>query len=374
MGKNKQLKICYISTTSFTDVDVNFFRIIEGHYDLNYHVLIPAKRSNYTLTEIVNLSKSSRTNFIPLCLSHRIRNPFIICEYIRLFREIHKIKPDIIIINNDDLFFNICCQFIKANNVIISMHDVVNHNGLENVNWIKKKVFAFAKQLLLRKFNNFLTYSKNQQEILCKLKPNAKVYMIHMPLKDFGNVPKSLNQEKMSFLFFGNIHPYKGLTRLLVAINKLAKTSSNFEFIIAGRCDDWDKTYAKLINSNVVKLHIRHIENYEIASLFSKVHFLVLPYLNSTQSGVIQIAYNYNVPVIASNLSSFTEFIKDGVSGFLFDTQNDEDLLRILDKCIGLSNEEYVNIQISLKEYIKDNYSQKSILDSFSKMIFDISI
>ena len=44
---------------------------------------------------------------------------------------------------------------------------------------------------------------------------------------------------------------------------------------------------------------------------------VVLPYKTATQSGVTQIAYNFNRPVIISNVGGLSEIVEDGVTGYV---------------------------------------------------------
>jgi glycosyltransferase involved in cell wall biosynthesis len=43
----------------------------------------------------------------------------------------------------------------------------------------------------------------------------------------------------------------------------------------------------------------------------------VLPYRSATQSGIVQIAYNFDTPVIATDVGGLAEIVKDGVSGLI---------------------------------------------------------
>ena len=61
-------------------------------------------------------------------------------------------------------------------------------------------------------------------------------------------------------------------------------------------------------------------------ALIENTKVVVCPYTDETQSGVVMTAFAFNKPVIASNLGSFSEVIKDGITGFLVPPQ-DSDVL-----------------------------------------------
>ncbi|HEX6427231.1 MAG TPA: glycosyltransferase, partial [Niastella sp.] len=61
----------------------------------------------------------------------------------------------------------------------------------------------------------------------------------------------------------------------------------------------------------------KHIPNDELATLIQQAKFIVCPYKDATQSGVLMTAFGLNTPVIATDVGSFPEFIKDNVNGLL---------------------------------------------------------
>ena len=62
-------------------------------------------------------------------------------------------------------------------------------------------------------------------------------------------------------------------------------------------------------------LHDRYIANEEVADFFSAANVAVLPYVTATQSGIIQIAMNFNRPVITTDVGGLPEVVRAGVLG-----------------------------------------------------------
>ena len=361
--------LAFISTTSFSDVDLNILKLISSDFNIKYYVLLPSKNSNFTKDEISSISESIKIDSFYLKLKFRRRNPILIIDYIKFFLKINNSKPDLIVINNDDFFFNCCTYLFNKKKCLISIHDVVNHKGLENVSFFKNIFFSFSKKLLINRFDKFLTYSNSQSILLRKLKPNSEIFSIPMPLKEFHKKTTICRSNKINLLFFGNIQPYKGLSHLLITVNQLSKIYSNFNLIIAGRCENWDLQYGHLIKNQNTKLYIRFINNDEIPNFFSNSHYLILPYLNATQSGIIQIAYNYNIPIIASNLDSFKEFIKDGVSGYIYDSNVEGDLYKLLERILNKSESEYSKLAQQTSKFVRDNFSNSIIKAKYIELI-----
>ncbi|GEO06003.1 hypothetical protein AAE02nite_36670 [Adhaeribacter aerolatus] len=199
-----------------------------------------------------------------------------------------------------------------------------------------------------------------------------------MPLKDFGNGNLNINKSKkvIQFLFFGNVLFYKGLDILLKAVNNLVeeKSAPPFTLVIAGRSDNWETEYEPLIlYPEIVKKHIRFIGNDEVANFFQNADYLVLPYRDATQSGPLKIAFHYNIPVIASDISSFKEEVVSGVDGYLFKTGDVEDLKQTLLQSLNKHQTDYYNLKKAQLQYVNTNYSPEKVKHDFSEMFSKVS-
>lgn len=125
-----------------------------------------------------------------------------------------------------------------------------------------------------------------------------------------------------AILFFGYIRKYKGLDILLRAMPGLLKKLPELRLIVAGEFYGDEAEYRKLIQDlkipakNLV-LATDYIANDKVATYFSATNVVVLPYRTATQSGIVQIAYNFDVPVIATDVGGLSEVVIDGKSGMI---------------------------------------------------------
>jgi D-inositol-3-phosphate glycosyltransferase len=120
-------------------------------------------------------------------------------------------------------------------------------------------------------------------------------------------------------LFFGFIRAYKGLDLLLEALGKVR--AENIHLVVAGeRYEDW-KPYQEIIErlqlSEKIHLFPDFIPSEEVKLYFSAADLVVQPYKSATQSGISQIAYHFEKPMIVTNVGGLSEIVKNEVSGYV---------------------------------------------------------
>jgi D-inositol-3-phosphate glycosyltransferase len=134
-------------------------------------------------------------------------------------------------------------------------------------------------------------------------------------------------------LFFGQIDEYKGIETLIDAAALLVKKDPSILLIIAGKPKRKSEYILKLkmqINEKMpeknVLLQLRFIPDNEVETYFSSADCVVLPYKKIFQSGVIFLAYRFGIPIIATNVGSFSEDVIDEVTGFICRPDDAEDM------------------------------------------------
>lgn len=179
--------------------------------------------------------------------------------------------------------------------------------------------------------HGFITMSKSVLDDLKKFVPEKPaVYHPHPLYDNFGeSQPKTvaktalkLDPETGYLLFFGFIRAYKGLDLLLEAFadERLANLK-NVKLIIAGEYYEDPEPYEVLIQKYSLENRIVRatdfIPNSQVATYFSAADLIVQPYKNATQSGVSQIAYHFDKPMLVTDVGGLAELIPDGKVGYV---------------------------------------------------------
>ncbi len=128
-----------------------------------------------------------------------------------------------------------------------------------------------------------------------------------------------INPAEQYSLFFGLIRDYKGLDMLLEAWKRW--NPENRKLLIAGEFYTSREKYISLIEQLDLKdrvvLHDHFIADEDVRYYFSASDCLVLPYRSATQSGVTQIAYNFSLPMLVTNVGGLPEIVPDGSVGLV---------------------------------------------------------
>lgn len=145
-----------------------------------------------------------------------------------------------------------------------------------------------------------------------------------------------LDASDRTILFFGRITPYKGIDLLVNAFEGLSAQNRDYRLLIAGEpmkesAQHWARVRETIEQSSMRKQvlqYIRHIPDSEIELYFKAADALVLPYTHIFQSGVLFMAYSFGLPVIATDVGSFSQDVTPGVTGYLCRPEDPEDLAR----------------------------------------------
>ena len=193
---------------------------------------------------------------------------------------------------------------------------------------------SFFDKLLTRYFTRSIdgavVMSRSVGEDLKSFRVNIPVAFNPHPLYDnYGDkvsreealAKLNLDTEFSYLLFFGFIRAYKGLDLLLEAFADKLLRNRKLKLIVAGEFYDSDMPYLDIIRNNNLEDEVlildRFIREDEVASLFCAADLVVQPYRSATQSGVTQIAYHFEKPMLVTDVGGLGEIVPDGKCGYV---------------------------------------------------------
>ena len=253
-------------------------------------------------------------------------NPF---NWIKVGLEIKKLKADIVVIRYWMPFMapslGTLARIIKRNKftkVVAIADNITPHEKMPGGNLLSR---YFVKSC-----DAFIVMSRavlNDLDKFDKIRPRK--FSPHPLYDNFGAaISKSQAKNKLGLeegikyiLFFGFIREYKGLDLLIKAFADERFRDLPVKLLIAGEFYVDGKPYLDLIDGLGLKekvvLRTEFIENNDIVNYFCASDIVAQPYKDATQSGVTQIAYHFEKPMLTTNVGGLSEMVPNGKVGFV---------------------------------------------------------
>ena len=174
----------------------------------------------------------------------------------------------------------------------------------------------------LRTMDGLVVLSDSVRRDVETLAPGVPVRRQAHPVYDFfgESVPRAqaraaldLPDDAPVLLFFGFIREYKGLRVLLDALPKIRTRVPGVRLVVAGEFYDDDAPYRAHVRrlglGDAVRFDAEYIPNEHVGRYFGAADLVVQPYLSATQSGVAQIAYHFERPLVTTDVGGLAETV-----------------------------------------------------------------
>ena len=201
-------------------------------------------------------------------------------------------------------------------------HNVVPHE--------KRPLDQQLTNYFVQSCDGFVAMSRSVLNDLEQFTSNTnKVFIPHPVYDNFGEkVDKKtarqylhIDENEKLILFFGLIRQYKGLDWLIEAMNDPQLRQLNVKLLIAGEyyepAEPYEQLIAKYSLQDRVLLHTRFIPNDEVKYYFSAADMVVQPYRRATQSGISQMAYHFERPMLVTNVGGLPEIVAHEQVGYV---------------------------------------------------------
>lgn len=288
---------------------------------------------------------------------------------------IKKQKPDLVIVRFWIPFMGPCLgtimrliKFRTKIKVIAITDNVIPHE--------KRVGDSLFTKYFVSSCQGFVAMSKSVLLDLEKFTKTKNKKFIPHPIYDtFGTaVSKAealaklkLHPSKKYILFFGFIRHYKGLDLLLRAMANEQLKKMNITLIVAGEFYEDPAPYLQLIeegnlDQNLI-LNTHFIPSDLVKYYFCAADLVVQPYHTATQSGVTQIAYHFERPMLVTNVGGLAEMVPHQVCGYVTNTDSNEIANRIMEFYLDGREEEMAKNCAIEKQKFSWSAMVKGILD-----------
>lgn len=292
-------------------------------------------------------------------------NPF---NWISAGNKIKKEKYDLVVIGYWLPFMSPCLSAVanriksnKHSKIISVVHNMIPHES--------RLGDRFLSRLFVKNCHGFLALSASVLDDIYsfnKYKPKAL-----SPHPVYDNFGKSVSKEKAMthlgldpknkyILFFGLIRDYKGLDLLIEAMPLVKE--KNVYLIIAGEYYSNKEFYKDLLQKNGLNDSVIDVNGFvaqdEVKYYFCASDLVVQPYKSATQSGVTQIAYHFNKPMVVTNVGGLKEMCPNEKVGYVVEP-NAQDVAKGINQFFIEADQEQMTKNI-IEEKKKYSWSKLS--------------
>lgn len=308
-------------------------RLVREFSSLGYEVTLSTftlQYPNFLFPGKTQYSSSAKPDDIHIIEEVNSVNPF---NWIKVGKRIKKEKPDLLLFKFWLPFMGPCfgtiARIVKGNKktkVISIIDNIIPHEKR-----IGDKILA---NYFVGAMDGFIAMSK---DVLGDLKlfdtKKPKHFSPHPIFDNFGTpVSREVALDKIGLdkntryvLFFGFVRDYKGLDLLIEAFADSRFKEQNVKLIVAGEFYNGGEQYFEQIDRLGLKDEIimrnDFIPNEDVKNYFCAADIIAQPYKTATQSGVTQIGYHFEKPMLVTDVGGLAEIIPDQVVGYVVQPQ-----------------------------------------------------
>lgn len=244
----------------------------------------------------------------------------------RTVKRIGEIKPQLVIIQWWHPYFAPCYTYIARHiqnmRILFICHNVFPHERFPLDRWLTKRSLKKGSHYIVQSHQDEADLQTIIDDPVYKrtVHPTYNVFKLQGIDKRQARNMLGLENEKI-LLFFGFVREYKGLKYLIKAMPRITEKLQGIKLFIVGDFGSDKADYLKLIEEKKVSNNIVIADGYvpdkEVEKYFAACDLVVLPYVSATQSGIVQIAYGFNKPVLATDVGGLPDVVNDGETGYL---------------------------------------------------------
>lgn len=279
--------------------------------------------------------------------------------WVQAWRGLKRFQPDLVILPWWVYFWTPHFWYLGTrikqqleSKLLFICHNVVAHES--------HRLAQMCTALVLKQGDLFLVHSQEDEANLKRILPHAPTARAFHPSYDVfqqEGISKEAARHKLglrsnTILFFGFVRPYKGLRYALEAMPAILQKVQT-HLLVVGEFWEGKEEYLALIKQLGLEQHVtvldRYVANEEIPFYFAAADLLVMPYTSATGSGLVQLAFGLNLPVIVTNVGALPEVVRDGETGFVVPAK---DASAVAEKVVHYYRE---NLETRFRENVKSD-------------------
>lgn len=352
----KDKKICLITFSNNADHQNTIYSMFNALYPTHEIFTIGIMNPK------TNIAPHTENNFYVNCPERPGigKGAFNIKVLIEIKEIIDKNKIDIIYFESQHLWNMFVMFLCPLKKKVVAVHDVIPHDGNKFMTLSNYVTCHLANHVILR---NYMFKDTLAEKYKLKLE---KITCFEL-WRDYPQ--KTELAYSNIFLYFGRIRKYKGFDLFAQIIEK----TPDINYRIVGGADEESKYLVDYVrNFKNVSLVDYEVSDSQMIEEFRKADWLVLPYSNATQSGVITDACRFARPVISFNVGAINEQVDDGKTGFLIKEADVDAFAQKIKEVRNYPKEKLKDMSDSAYEFGYRKYAAEYLADKFYEVLQNI--
>ena len=168
--------------------------------------------------------------------------------------------------------------------------------------------------------------------------------------------------DRTKFLFMGRVMAEKGIDDLFAAMRRLLSDGVNCELDVLG---GYEEDYKDKIEQGEKEgwLHYWGYQK-DVKPFIEAAHCFVLPSWHEGMANTNLESASSGRPVITTNIHGCLEAVEDGVTGYLVEKKNSDDLYRAMKTFAGLSFEKRKEMGLAGRKRMEKLFDKKNVVEN----------
>lgn len=290
--------------------------------------------------------------------------------------KIRKQKPDLIVVRFWLPFMGpslgTILKLVRGNNktkIIAITDNIIPHE--------KRIGDRFFTKYFINSVDAFVVMSKSVEKDIRQFTLDKPVSFIPHPIYDnYGEKIErakalqylQLPEERRYILFFGLVRAYKGLDLLLKAMADCRIKDLDIHLIIAGEYYESKEVYEEIIHKHSLSQKVVNIPEFipdeEVKYYFAAADLITQPYKTATQSGISQIAYHFEKPILVTRVGGLPEIVENGKVGYVVEVK----VKAIADAIVDFFENQRSQSMIEEVQLAKERFSWKNLVSGINQL------
>jgi glycosyltransferase involved in cell wall biosynthesis len=259
--------------------------------------------------------------------SPRVRDWRNVFALSRLHRYIRALRPDVMHLQSGVIWELALPSVLRRIPAVLTVHDLTRHPTHNGRAGTPQRVLDYA----LRVCDGIVVHGPALQDAArqrCdRLGVSRNIRSIpHGTLSRYGQGRARASPRSKTVLLFGTLDKYKGVEYLIAAEKEIRRRVPDVRIVIAGK-SAVPGYYEQLVEAGQsIEIRSSRQSDADVRALFESADVLVLPYIEASQSGVLQVGFAFGVPPVVTSVGALTDVVQHGRNGIVVPPHDSEQL------------------------------------------------